>query len=386
MYISKIQARNWKNFSRFEINMGEMVYLLGPNASGKSNFLDIFRFMRDIVNPSGGGLQHALNIRHGLKKIRCLAARRDPQLELSFEFKESLRAEESDFEWRYVIGINQEGSGKRRPMVVKEEVYKGRKLILERPNTEDKNDKERLTATYLEQVNMNREFRCIAEYFQDVLYLHLVPQLLKYNNELSSRKLESDPFGQGFLDEIAKTPTKSRTARLRHIQKILHEVIPHFEELRFVQDDTGRPHLEMRYAHWRPNAGWQREDQFSDGTLRLIAIIWLLLSNNSMILLEEPEFSLHRKIVEQIPKLIYGAKQYIRKPSGQLIISTHSEALLSDKSIDACYMILKPGTPGESTSVEIPSEDDYKALMSGLSPADVLLAKTGESIGYIKNG
>ena len=54
MYISKLRIKNWRNFTKAEVDLREIVYLIGPNASGKSNFLDIFRFMRDLVNPSGG--------------------------------------------------------------------------------------------------------------------------------------------------------------------------------------------------------------------------------------------------------------------------------------------------------------------------------------------
>ncbi len=380
MYISKLSVRNWKNFSRFEVDLGEANFLIGPNASGKSNFLDIFRFMRDVVNPTGGGLQQALSIRHGLQKVRCLAARNTPQVELDFHFRET-RGQTVDAEWRYFLSITAEKSGRRRPTVLREEVFKDGEKILSRPMPNDMVDKEQLTVTYLEQVHLNKDYRCIAEYFQDVLYLHLVPQLLKYSVELSPRKIESDPFGQGFLEEIAKTPSKAQEARLRHVNTVLHNVIPHFEEIRFVRDEGGRPHLEMRYAHWRPNAGWQREDQFSDGTLRLIAIIWILLSNRSMILLEEPELSLNEEIVAQIPQLIHEARKYIKKAGGQLVISTHSKALLSDKSIDANYMILKPGMAGESTKIEVPSEAEVGAMMAGLSPADVLLPKTGTLIG-----
>jgi predicted ATPase len=82
MYISRMQIKNWRNFRSVDVNLTETTYLIGPNASGKSNFLDIMRFMRDVVNPNGGGLQQAVKSRGDLKKLRCLAGRQGQGIEL----------------------------------------------------------------------------------------------------------------------------------------------------------------------------------------------------------------------------------------------------------------------------------------------------------------
>ncbi|MCP4714050.1 MAG: AAA family ATPase [Deltaproteobacteria bacterium] len=384
MYISKLSVRNWRNFRQAEVFTKETMYLLGPNASGKSNFLDIFRFIRDIVNPKGGGLQQAVAARGGLTKIRCLAARQKPSVEIVIELNETLEDGTACAQWKYVISIKNEGSGKRRPVVEKEQVFKNGNMILNRPDPDDNVDPERLTQTHLEQINMNKDFRDIASFFENVLYLHLVPQLLKFGDQIAAKRLEADPFGQGFLEEISGTPKKTRESRIKRIEKILKTVIPAFEGLRFLKDDkTGMPHLEMLYVHWRPNAGWQREDQFSDGTLRLIALIWTLLTSNNLILLEEPELSLHKKIVEQIPSLIYQTRKSRKKSGGQIFISTHSEALLSSQSIDGNFAILRPGEGGESANISAPTEDDLNAIRAGMSPADILLPQTSESVGTI---
>lgn len=384
MYVSQLTLRNWRNFTKADVGFQETVYIIGPNASGKSNFLDVFRFMRDIVNPKGGGLQQALASRGGLSKVRSLAARRQPRIELEFELRESLAGTNEHADWKYILWIGGEGKGKQRPVVLKEEAYKAGQRLVARPDANDEVDPERLTQTHLEQINMNVNYRAIAAFFEEVLYLHLVPQLLKFSDQLSLRHLESDPFGQGFLDEIAKIRQGSRDFRLHSIEQIMLKVIPNLQELKFIKDGTtGRPHLEMRYNHWRPRAGWQREDQFSDGTLRMIAMLWTLLSSNSMILLEEPELSLHKSVVEQIPGLIYKTRQARKKSGGQILISTHSEAMLSSKSFDGNFLILTPGDAGEGTSIEPPTEPDKEAMRAGLSPADVLLPKTAATIQRI---
>ncbi len=380
MYISRIRVKNWRNFRSMDVELTENTYLIGPNASGKSNFLDIIRFVRDVVNPKGGGLQQAVDSRGGMKKLRCLAGRQGQGVELEFELKNS--PEDEHPVWRYCLGIANEGRGKHRPLVKHEQVYHEGKKLLDRPKQNDKDDPERLTETYLELTNSNKDFREIATFFQKTLYLHLVPQLLKHSEMFVARQAESDPFGQGFLDQIASTPTKVQTSRLKRTQEILKKVIPHFEELRFVKDEkTGKPHLEMRYVHWRPNAGWQREDQFSDGTLRLIALVWTLMTSDNLILLEEPELSLHQKIVEQIPRMLMDAHRSRRKAGGQVFVSTHSPALLSDNSISGSFLILIPSEHGESTSVEVPSKSDLLAMRAGMSAADILLPKTSVFVG-----
>ncbi len=48
-----LELENWRNFIRVQTAWQRRVFLLGANASGKSNFLDVFRFLRDIVAVGG---------------------------------------------------------------------------------------------------------------------------------------------------------------------------------------------------------------------------------------------------------------------------------------------------------------------------------------------
>lgn len=52
--IRKLRLRNWKNFADVDVSIEDRVFLVGPNASGKSNFLDVFRFLRDLALAGGG--------------------------------------------------------------------------------------------------------------------------------------------------------------------------------------------------------------------------------------------------------------------------------------------------------------------------------------------
>ena len=79
--ICRLQLKNWKNFANADVAVQTRLFLVGPNASGKSNFLDVFRFLKDLAS-SGGGFQEAVRKRDGVSAIRCLAARRYPDVEI----------------------------------------------------------------------------------------------------------------------------------------------------------------------------------------------------------------------------------------------------------------------------------------------------------------
>jgi len=136
--------------------------------------------------------------------------------------------------WKYSIGIRQETRGYRQPILEYERVWKNGCQILDRPNdnNEDSNDPERLKQTFLEQVNTNSEFRDIARYLQSVTYLHLVPQLLRYANSFKGYTLEDDPFGQGFLERVAKALPRTQKSRLSKIEKALKIAVPQLQQLK----------------------------------------------------------------------------------------------------------------------------------------------------------
>jgi hypothetical protein len=288
MLVQKLILKNWRNFREVDVPFRETTYLLGANATGKSNLLDAFRFLRDVSKPQGGGLQKAVADRGGVARLRCLHARRPPDVVIDVSLADS--PDDPQPTWRYHLAFKTEGKGAQRILIAAEQVWHNGQLIRDRPDSEDRQDTVRLTQADLEQIQANGPFREIADFFSETLYLHLVPQLLKYGDRIGGQRLENDPFGQGFLEGVARTSPRTRDSRLRKIEKALALAVPQFKHLRYLQDPiTGHPHLEALYTHHRPNAGWQREEHFSDGTLRLLGLLWSLLEGNSLLLLEEPE-------------------------------------------------------------------------------------------------
>lgn len=363
--ITHARLGNWRNFQKAEVDLQRRVFLVGPNASGKSNLLDALRFLQDIAS-IGGGVQEAIRRRGGVSAIRSLAARKNPDVGLLVR----IGTEAEPALWEYSVTFGRDAA--KRVIVKGERVRQGGKTILDRPDERDLEDPEVRTQTHLEQVNVNRRFREVADFLAGIRYLHIVPQLVRDPNR--SVGIQNDPFGGNFLEQIANKNAKTRNAWLRRIRQALRVAVPQLRELELSKDEKGTPHLRGKYEHWRAQGVWQTEDRFSDGTLRLIGLLWATLDGDGPLLLEEPELSLHPEVVRYLPAMFAR----IQRQSGrQFVLSTHSPELLQDKGIGLDEVLLLV-PQGEGTSVRPASTySDVRLLLEGgLSMADAVMPLT----------
>ena len=388
MIISKIELFNWKNFHRCEVGVQERCFVVGANAAGKSNFIDALRFLRDVAK-QGGGLQTAVRVRGGITKIRCLAAREQSNVKLAIELSES---DSRELCWHYELNFKHTGGGIRENQVkiVSEKVFSGReqRYVLDRSAETLGEDEETLKYTYLEQPNANKDFRVIQQFLQNVEYLNVVPQMVRESASSSYSGDKEDYYGRNFLKRLALLNDNTRRSYFRKINEFLKLAVPQLEELSFVKDEIGVPHLEARYVHWRARGSKQQEMQFSDGTLRLIGFLFALIDSNGVFLLEEPEINLHPGIVAQFPEFI-AKIQRVKKGGRQVFITTHSYDILSNEGIAPEEVLLLTNSP-EGTEVEVLSnvEKAKNILAAGFSMADVVMPLTKpwsiESMSHIK--
>jgi predicted ATPase len=378
MIIKRIRLLNWKNFQDVDVILGERCFIVGANASGKSNFIDALRFLRDIVKQSGG-LQEAVESRGGVTKIRCLAAKSKPGVSIEVELGD---VDVETPTWIYHLSFQHKGGTggihKSQAEIISEKVYSGKakRWILERPNKNDE-DKETLKYTYLEQITANKDFREIQGFFENIEYLNIVPQLVRESNSIYYKSSEEDYYGRNFLENVAKKNTNTRNAHFRRISEVLKIAVPQLQELEFIRDPkTGIPHLEAKYIHWRAKGAKQQEQQFSDGTLRLIGFLFALLDFNSVILLEEPEINLHTEIIKRLPEFI-SKIQRSRKPARQVVITTHSYEMLSGKGVGMNeVLVLNPSKEGTTITTAADMKGVKQTIAAGFSVADAVVPLT----------
>ena len=368
MIITKIQLRNWKNFGDVDVNCGKRVFIIGPNASGKSNFLDALRFLRDVAQD---GLQKAVSGRGGMKAVRYLCARKPSDVSIIVNLNKT---------WEYGLSFT---SDNNEPKITKEYVYSfendKKSKLLNRPDDNDRQDKMRLTQTALQQVNVNKPFRDIADFFSSIQYRHILPQLVRDPKGFSPVPSKNDPFGRDLISQIWNTPKKTRDARLKKINAALTIAVPQLSNLSVEQNKaSGLPHLKVNYDHWRPYGAYQNEAAFSDGTLRLLTLLWSIFDAEGPLLLEEPELSLHEGIISQLPSMFARLDKTRKKATRQVFITTHAEAMLKDPGIGANEVLrLEPGSEG--TRIHSANQQEVQLMEEGLSAAEVLMPKTRPS-------
>lgn len=149
--------------------------------------------------------------------------------------------------------------------------------------------------------------------------------------------------------------------------------VPQLCNLDFDKDLKGVPHLKAKYTHWRPQGKWQNEESFSDGTLRLIGLLWALSEKGGPILIEEPELSLHSAVVSQIPGMIARAQ---KRSGRQALITTHSAELLNYPGIGLDEVhLLEPGENGTMVRTMTSMQEVIDLVRGGIPIGEAVIPR-----------
>ena len=69
MFLKNIKAKNFKNFKELDVEFNSLNLLVGANASGKSNFIQLFKFLKDL---SQVGINNALSLQGDIEFFKNL--------------------------------------------------------------------------------------------------------------------------------------------------------------------------------------------------------------------------------------------------------------------------------------------------------------------------
>nr|MDO8099982.1 AAA family ATPase [Candidatus Njordarchaeota archaeon] len=306
--ISNVEMKNFKSLKDVDVSLRKFNVIIGPNASGKSNFLDSLIFLSQTTNRS---IDEALNQRGGY--YRVVFGGQEAEIQFSVEFT----LEKQAHNYRLAFTRQNITSEALLPSVMQPGVDSSH---IEVPMEDGR------------YIGLERKWPASALF----LHGHRLP-LRRFREYLSSWRLYSfstsamRPPVQARRDfdlsfngaNLAQVLLSMRTERLKlfsQVENILKQGIPEIEELLAPLDEAGQTHLGVRVKGFED---YQFDHyQLSDGTLRLLAYIVAVTSvEPKLVCFEEPENFVHPRLLELLVEIL-------KKSDKQVILSTHSPYLL----------------------------------------------------------
>lgn len=121
----------------------------------------------------------------------------------------------------------------------------------------------------------------------------------------------------------------------RRIVDYVREVVPQFRDF-YLEPERG--YISLKWTDKSANDYVLSCDQFSDGSIRFIALATLLLQPEttmpSVIIIDEPELGLHPYAINRLSEMIKDASMHV-----QVIVATQSPALIDRFDIDNITII-----------------------------------------------
>jgi predicted ATPase len=380
--VQRLILRNFRSFKEVDMELRPLNIVVGANASGKTNLVQAFRFLRDIARH---GLENAVALQGGAEYLTNLNSpgARECHIEIVFTPHLTLRRVSTDrsqqdikvnevrhsltirtvrrtnsanivqeqLEVRYISGVNHENLLlTREGRTVRIEAlpstlyslssFKGRRLRLGvNPNTSLM-----LPASLLSGLPPSFYDESIAIY-------DFSPKLAKQAVPISSHYALSEDGAN--LPLIVQQILRSPRGRER-LLRLLRMVLPYIKQLSVT---TGQ-HVSLQIQETYFDRRTLPAALLSDGTVEMVALIVAMFFspfNPQLLIFEEPDRNLHPGVMSALMALFHEASE-----NTQLLITTHNPALVRQADVSDLLLIERDSEgnsvlkrPADSQSVRI---------------------------------
>jgi hypothetical protein len=198
MIITHLELKNWRNCGEMSFDP----YIYGAEIGGFHvlDLLEGFHFLYFVAIPIGGGLQYALSFK-GIREIYGRTANQDRDIFILMRLTESQDPDATN--WSYELAFKLDRNNRKKQLLVTHErVTRNNEELFCRPDSNDLLDEERLTQTFLEQVNENAKFRALAKFFASESYYLNILKLWKLfgpSTKYTIRRRKKGIINPGYL-------------------------------------------------------------------------------------------------------------------------------------------------------------------------------------------
>ena len=410
MKISKIEIKNFKSFDDVSINLSNFNAVVGECASGKSNFIEAFKFLKDIYEKFDNGITmhggHLVqNFKHKSETPSCIHITicddkplscieypvfeedigkiyfKSIDYELCFNFNkndlkiinETVKFDFEIYEAEYLdskLLLKNSLILKNQMGIVSSEFennnFESEELDLEffSPkhflNITNNNFKEKLGLI----INSPLSFVPFdwSKYFNEIHFYDFNPKFSKLGYANGNSILTE--YGEN-LSLILENITKNKDEK-RKFLNLVSDLLPYIEDIDVenIRDERRIFKLIESYDTTPVLAPF-----VSDGTANILALISALyFTNGDIIIIEEPERNIHPQL---FIKLVSMMKE-ISSRGKQIIISTHSPEILDYCDLNDIYLISR-NKNGFSRIIQPKDNDTVKGFVEDLGIGHVFL-------------
>lgn len=416
MKLTHIAITNWRNFAHIEFDMSSRLFVVGPNSSGKTNLLAALRFLGDVARR---GFQAASEDLGG--PSRYIHAGAD-SVSFSVSADVDTRQITYDLSLRKVTVVEDFVGGEMRKRPLKVGIPAGlleadqprmlQPRVAGKPTPfsfgeielieiadplgehqlEDESVDPVLTFVKEEELVIDGEVVMrvpgtkripgsvlpIRNKLSGIRYIHPNPK------KMLERADRYDPdHGTGFFQYAGRFSDQQLDAVVDRIRPIMASVVPEIPNLSYQRMGFGTEVVFYSDTPVRGASGVYSHDQFSEGTLRLLGMLFDLATlprDTSIVLIEEPETFLQASVVRSLPSLL---AEVAMNRDVQMIISTHSPELVDSELVLPSQVLMLRSENGETTGQLLSESNDprIKAVVSaGLPKSQGIDAVNGRTI------
>ena len=400
MKLTHIAITNWRNFAHIEFDLSSRLFVVGPNSSGKTNLLAALRFLSDVAwlglaaaSENWGGPERYFRSGTDSASFTVIVDVDTRQITYDLSIQrltgipgenvlggDQLRILEPRvlddradlFSWKDVaesFGCDSAHGrkGEADTSFLPSE-YAGEKLLI---------DGEEVPV-----IRDAKQVRLGASYFRKMLagirYIHPNPK------KMLERADRYDPdHGTGFFQHAGRFSDQQLDAVVDRIRPIMAAVVPEIPNLSYQRMGLGTELVFYSDTPVRGASGVYSHEQFSEGTLRLLGLLFDLATlprDTSVVLIEEPETFLQASVVRSLPSLL---AEVAMNRDVQMVISTHSPELIDSELVLPSQVLLLRSENGETTGELLSQSNDPRieaVVSAGLPKSQGIDAVNGRTI------
>ena len=309
--LKRIQIEGFKTIRSCDLELRELNALIGANGAGKSNFISFFKMLNDS---STDGLSNWVEMTGGASSILHRGVKYTTKIHGILDYETENNNQQYSFIFSYIP------AGDRLSATNEEMKYislQGNEVILRLlPQELNESLNDDTLKLYINLVNLVKQTRVFQ--FHDTSDTALVKQRSSIDDSVS---LKSDA---GNLASVLLELKQNYPKNYDQIVRTIRLSAPFFND--FVLEPTPARMVLLRYSEFGSDTVFGVH-QLSDGTLRFMALITLLLQPSermpSVIIIDEPELGLHPHAIETLLSVMRSVSL-----EHQIIFATQSTALI----------------------------------------------------------